>query len=102
MTLPSDEQVEEFLGEVKQSIRWKICCGCDALVATVHPLCPNCHTYRFDGSREAVQAVLDEMMEATGTNPQILADKFIDHFIEGLGVPWLHQPPVDGEDSSGS
>ncbi len=39
---------------------YKVCQGCDSIVGSGAVLCPNCHSYRFDASREGVvrQAML--------------------------------------------
>jgi hypothetical protein len=29
---------------------YKVCEGCDSIVGSGAALCPNCHSYRFDGS----------------------------------------------------
>ncbi len=34
--------------------QYKVCCGCDSIVAAKVNLCPNCHGYRFDNDREHV------------------------------------------------
>ena len=28
--------------------QYKVCCGCDSIVAAKVNLCPNCHSYRFE------------------------------------------------------
>lgn len=33
---------------------YKVCEGCDSIVGSGAILCPNCHSYRFDGSAERV------------------------------------------------
>lgn len=33
---------------------YKVCEGCDSIVGAGAVLCPNCHSYRFDGSAERV------------------------------------------------
>ena len=33
---------------------FKVCEGCDSIVGAGAVLCPNCHSYRFDGSAERV------------------------------------------------
>lgn len=34
--------------------QYKVCCGCDSIVAAKVNLCPNCHGYRFESDRELV------------------------------------------------
>lgn len=36
--------------------RYKVCEGCESIVAERVATCPNCHGYRFDGSTERVIA----------------------------------------------
>lgn len=33
---------------------YKVCEGCDSIVGVATAICPNCHSYRFDGSWERV------------------------------------------------
>lgn len=33
---------------------YKVCEGCDSIIGHGAPLCPNCHSYRFDSSAERV------------------------------------------------
>ena len=33
---------------------FKVCEGCDSIVAAPSAMCPNCHSYRFDGEAERV------------------------------------------------
>ena len=39
---------------------FKVCEGCDSIVGSVVVMCPNCHSYRFDG--EAAR-VVDQAMQ---------------------------------------
>ena len=41
---------------VQDPSRYKVCFGCDSIVASKVTLCPNCHAYRFDVERETVVA----------------------------------------------
>ena len=34
--------------------RYKVCLGCESIVAAKVTLCPNCHGYRFDQDRDQV------------------------------------------------
>jgi hypothetical protein len=36
--------------------QYKVCCGCDSIVATKVNLCPNCHAYRFEDNDAYVVA----------------------------------------------
>jgi hypothetical protein len=33
---------------------YKVCEGCDSIVGSAAPICPNCHGYRFDAEAERV------------------------------------------------
>ena len=33
---------------------YKVCEGCDSIVGAGAVLCPNCHSYRFDGAAQRV------------------------------------------------
>lgn len=33
---------------------YKVCEGCDSIIGSAAPLCPNCHSYRFEVSPERV------------------------------------------------
>lgn len=33
---------------VRNPAQYKVCCGCDSIVATRVNFCPNCHAYRFE------------------------------------------------------
>jgi hypothetical protein len=33
---------------------YKVCEGCDSIVGVGAPLCPNCHSFRFDGTSARV------------------------------------------------
>ena len=33
---------------------YKVCEGCDSIVGGATALCPNCHSFRFDGARQRV------------------------------------------------
>jgi len=36
--------------------QYKVCCGCDSIVAAKANLCPNCHAYRFEEDDHRVVA----------------------------------------------
>lgn len=40
--------------------RYKVCLGCDSIVGAKVSSCPNCHSYRFE---ESVEAVLKQARE---------------------------------------
>lgn len=35
---------------------YKVCEGCDSIIGAAAALCPNCHSFRFDGSSSRVVA----------------------------------------------
>lgn len=41
---------------VRNPALYKICLGCDSIVATKVNLCPNCHSYRFEAGQKQVVA----------------------------------------------
>jgi len=41
---------------IAQPSRYKVCEGCESIVAIQANTCPNCHGYRFDGSADRVVA----------------------------------------------
>ena len=41
---------------VKNPQKYKICEGCESIVASKVAICPNCHSYRFEIDRESVVA----------------------------------------------
>ena len=43
---------------IRNPAMFKICCGCDSIVAAKVNICPNCHSYRYvtDGDSVVAQA----------------------------------------------
>lgn len=41
---------------VRNPGKYKICSGCDSIVAQKVSICPNCHSYRFEEDEECVVA----------------------------------------------
>ena len=41
---------------VKNPTLYKVCFGCDSIVASKVNICPNCHAYRFECDEDAVVA----------------------------------------------
>ncbi len=39
---------------VKNPTLYKVCFGCDSIVASKVNICPNCHAYRFECDEESV------------------------------------------------
>jgi len=43
---------------------YKICEGCDKLVLTEHPVCPNCKTYRFNTNKRKVIGEIKKLIDS--------------------------------------
>lgn len=41
---------------IAEPVRYKICEGCESIVAARVPICPNCYGYRFNTDPQAVVA----------------------------------------------
>ncbi len=41
---------------VRNPAQYKVCVGCDSIVAAKVNICPNCHSYRFESDQEFVVA----------------------------------------------
>lgn len=41
---------------VRNPIKYKICVGCESIVAAKVAICPNCHAYRFDSDPSSIVA----------------------------------------------
>lgn len=54
---------------------YKVCEGCDSIVGSGAALCPNCHSFRFDGSSSRVieQATLLGSREQTSVTADDLS-----------------------------
>lgn len=55
------QRLEQALTEVCERIvaephKFKVCEGCERILATAAPICPLCKSYRFDSTSERVQA----------------------------------------------
>jgi len=57
---PISDRAETAAKIVASPHNYKVCEGCDSIVGKGAPICPNCHSFRFDAAAEAVvsQAVL--------------------------------------------
>ncbi|MEM9478274.1 MAG: hypothetical protein AAGA58_01290 [Verrucomicrobiota bacterium] len=60
MPEPSDSSLNERARRadriVKNPQKYKICVGCESIVASKVAICPNCHSYRFELNQESVVA----------------------------------------------
>ena len=50
------ERARQAARIIRRPERYKICEGCDSIVAAEVTTCPNCYSYRYDGGRQAVIA----------------------------------------------
>lgn len=41
---------------VRNPAKYKVCVGCESIVATKTAICPNCHSYRYEFDEEKVVA----------------------------------------------
>ena len=39
---------------VREPGKYKVCEGCDSIVAVTVALCPNCHSYRYNADRASI------------------------------------------------
>jgi hypothetical protein len=49
-TPANDSRAETAARIAAQPAGYKVCEGCDSIVTANTVLCPNCHSFRFDGS----------------------------------------------------
>ena len=69
------ERAQRALRIIADPQSFKVCEGCDSIVAAREVTCPNCHGYRFNDSPHAVseQAELLANREPQTVTPQDLA-----------------------------
>ena len=53
-SVPDPERARQAAEIVARPGRYKICEGCDSIVARRVPTCPNCYGYRFNTNRQAI------------------------------------------------
>ena len=51
---PAEDRQARAARIVANPVGYKVCEGCDSIVGTAAPLCPNCHSFRFDSSSKRV------------------------------------------------
>lgn len=59
---------------VRNPKQYKVCCGCDSIVAAKVNLCPNCHGYRFESDQDHVvrqAGVLSQREQRTVSNEDL-------------------------------
>lgn len=54
---PSNERAKQAAKIAGKPEEYKVCEGCDSIVARRAAMCPNCHGYRFN---EEAQAVIEQ------------------------------------------
>ena len=76
MTTPEESHLEERARKAAKIIakpaEFKVCEGCDSIVAVRVATCPNCHGYRFDEQPEVV--VEQARLLATRAQTSVVAD----------------------------
>lgn len=55
-TTALDDRAKRARRIVRNPALYKVCMGCDSIVATKVNICPNCHSYRFEEKEEEVVA----------------------------------------------
>jgi hypothetical protein len=50
----NDSRREQAAKIARDPFRYKVCEGCDSIVGSGVVLCPNCHSFRFDGAADRV------------------------------------------------
>ena len=60
---------------IAEPAKFKICEGCDSIVAARVTVCPNCYGYRFDTNPEAV--IAQARILATRARTSVIADDLI-------------------------
>jgi hypothetical protein len=62
--ITTNEQKEYIIESVKRFwFGYKVCEGCDIILAEDMPICPVCNAYRFDDSKERVVEVAEKLLE---------------------------------------
>ena len=56
-----NERAQKAHKIIKNPRKYKICAGCESIVAQKINLCPNCHAYRFVESESMVVAQAQEL-----------------------------------------
>jgi hypothetical protein len=66
-----NERAQKAEKIIAQPGNFKVCEGCDSIVASRVALCPNCNSYRFDSDSESV--VLHARLLATRAQTSVTA-----------------------------
>lgn len=53
---PGNHRQEKARQIAANPVGYKVCEGCDSIVGRQVVLCPNCHSFRFDGAADRVVA----------------------------------------------
>jgi hypothetical protein len=74
-----DPQLEDRAKKAEKIVaepsKYKICEGCDSIVATRVTVCPNCYGYRFNEDKEAV--VEQAKLLASRARTSVIADDLL-------------------------
>jgi len=74
--MPEDSHLQERARKaeiiIAQPTGYKVCEGCDSIVAVRVATCPNCHGYRFNDDPEAV--VAQARLLASRAQTSVIAD----------------------------
>lgn len=58
---PIQQRAQQAAKIIQNPGRYKVCMGCESIVAAKVTLCPNCHGYRFEEDREQVVSQAREL-----------------------------------------
>ncbi len=56
-----DQRAQQAAKIIQNPASYKVCMGCDSIVASRVTLCPNCHGYRFEDDRNHVVSQAREL-----------------------------------------
>ena len=74
-SLPLNERARRALKIIATPFRYKVCAGCESIVATHVVNCPNCHGYRF--SEDATKVVEQARLLASRPQQSVTATDLI-------------------------
>ena len=61
LEFPQDLQNDQKTKKSENSKKYKICAGCESIVAQKVNICPNCHAYRFIDNENLVIAQAQQL-----------------------------------------
>ena len=56
-----EQRAQQAAKIIQNPTRYKVCLGCDSIVASKVTLCPNCHGYRFEDDQQSVVSQAREL-----------------------------------------